>query len=34
VRLGPYSNLREVEAAKQQLASNGVDAIAVRERTQ
>jgi cell division protein FtsN len=34
VRLGPYPNLREVEAAKQQLAANGVDAIAVRERTQ
>jgi cell division protein FtsN len=34
VRLGPYANLREVEAAKRQLAGNGIDAMAVRERVQ
>lgn len=31
VRLGPYSSPREVEGAKQALASNGIEAITVRE---
>lgn len=31
VRLGPYSSPREVEAAKQALAGNGIEAITVRE---
>jgi cell division protein FtsN len=34
VRLGPYSSPREVEAAKQALAGNGIEAITVRESGQ
>lgn len=34
VRLGPYSSPSEAEAAKQALATNGIDAIAVRESGQ
>ncbi|MBK9494296.1 MAG: cell division protein FtsN [Alphaproteobacteria bacterium ADurb.BinA280] len=34
VRLGPFADLREVESAKQQLSSNGIAAMAVREKTQ
>lgn len=34
VRLGPFSSPREVEAAKQALAGNGIEAITVRESTQ
>jgi len=33
VRLGPFADLREVEATKQQLSSNGIAAMAVREKT-
>jgi cell division protein FtsN len=32
VRLGPFADLREVEVAKQQLSSNGIAAMAVREK--
>lgn len=32
VRLGPYASARELEAAKQQLSSNGIEAMAVREQ--
>jgi cell division protein FtsN len=31
VMLGPFSSLRELDAAKQQLASGGIQAIAIRE---
>jgi len=31
VMLGPYPGLRELDAAKQQLASSGIEAIAIRE---
>ncbi|MBE5317108.1 MAG: SPOR domain-containing protein [Xanthomonadales bacterium] len=34
VRLGPYSSPSEAEAAKQALATSGIDAIAVRESGQ
>lgn len=31
VRLGPYDNVKQLEAAKSQLAANGMQAIAIRE---
>lgn len=34
VRMGPYTSASQLESAKQQLASNGIEAVAIRDRTQ
>jgi len=32
VRLGPYTSASQLESAKQQLAANGIEAVAIRDR--
>ena len=32
VRLGPYASASQLESAKQQLAGNGIEAVAIRDR--
>lgn len=34
VRLGPYTSASELESAKQQLAGNGIEAVAIRDRSE
>lgn len=34
VRTGPYTSASQLESAKQQLAANGIEAVAIRDRTQ
>lgn len=34
VRLGPYTSASQLESAKQQLAGNGIEAVAIRDRAQ
>lgn len=34
VRLGPYSSASQLESAKQQLSGNGIEAVAIRDRSQ
>lgn len=34
VRMGPYSSASQLESAKQQLAGNGIEAVAIRDRGQ
>lgn len=34
VRLGPYSTASQLESAKQQLSGNGIEAVAIRDRSQ
>jgi cell division protein FtsN len=34
VRLGPYGSASDLESAKQQLAANGIEAVAIRDRGQ